>query len=643
MLALTILVYLPGLHGPFLFDDPPNLILPIQEWMHGQIGWDQFVFGNDSGLLGRPLSMLTFFANAATTGLATFPFKLTNLVIHLACGMLVYALLSRLLLYDPQFASQAKRIALVVSALWLLHPMQVSTVLYIVQRMAQLSTLFTLMALLAYVHGRMELEQNRQRNGLLLLFLALPLATLCATFSKENGALVPLLCAILELAYFRASTAMPRPRAVHMFFVLFLLLPVVLVLSYYGMHPHRLIDSYQGRLFTLGERLLSEPRALMDYLGALLLPRGALLGLYTDDFAISHGLLDPPSTLFAIIGLVALASSALFMRMRLPAYFAGIALYLAAQIMESTVFPLELYFEHRNYLPSIGLFLAAVALAASLITRVLPHTHRPGHIRRLIGLSTVALFAVLSLATLIRASAWSSWHGLAAEGVQQHPNSMRALLDDAVMLQLQGRYDETQQIFDHMAAIDNPAARHVALIDTVALQCMAHGQVTAGALVNMRTVVGAKLQLAEMLAFENFSNYLQDHDCQGLSKVAFATILIDVVNAAPQPATLTPLWRTRFNAARLYLAAGMNAQGMEQTARAWMPGTADVAVGILLARLYYNNGDPASSQLILNDARKRIGHMDKKNLTLIDKLQRQLDGIPTKSAAAVGVHAEHSS
>jgi len=609
--------------------------------MHGEIGWNQLVFGNGSGLLGRPLSMLSFFANASTTGLATFPFKLTNLGIHLACGILIYALLSRLLVRDSHFGLQAKRIALIVSALWLLHPMQVSTVLYIVQRMAQLSTLFTLMALFIFVQGRMAFEQRRERNGLLLLFLALPTATLAAMFSKENGALVPMLCLILELGYFRASTAVPRPRAVLVFFILFLLFPVLVALSFYGMHPQRLTDSYQGRLFTLSERLLSEPRALMDYMGALLLPRGASLGLYTDDFVVSRGLLDPPSTLFAVTGLVALAGTALFMRTRLPAFFTGIGLYLAAQTMESTVFPLELYFEHRNYLPSVGFFLAVVAIVAWLIRSALPHTHQPDRIRRLISLSAVALLAVLSMATLIRSSAWSSWHGLAAEGVQRHPNSMRALLDDAVMLQLQGRYEETQQIFDHMATIDNPAARHVALIDAVSLQCMAHKQVTHEAVVRMQTIAGAKLQLAEMLAFENFSNYLQDHDCKGLSKAEFATILVDMVNAAPQPDTLTSLWRTRFNAARLYLATGMRAQGMEQTARAWMPGTADVAVGIVLAQLYYNNGDPASAQLVLNDARKHLGYMDKKNQTLIDKLQDQLDGVTAKPSVSVSLSPAH--
>ena len=165
LLVATVLVYLPGLNGPFLFDDPPNLILPINAWLSGQTGWHEVLLGNRSGLLGRPLSMLSFIANAATTGLAPLPFKATNLAIHLLCGLLIYVLISRVLTRDPQLRTRAKLAALLVSAVWLLHPMQVSTVLYIVQRMAQLSTMFMLLGLLVFVLGREALEQGHTRKG----------------------------------------------------------------------------------------------------------------------------------------------------------------------------------------------------------------------------------------------------------------------------------------------------------------------------------------------------------------------------------------------------------------------------------------------------------------------------------------------
>ena len=185
ILALTALVYVPGLTGPFVFDDTPNL-RPLQDWLNGVASWKEVLLGNRSGLLGRPLSMLTFIFNAKLFGMAPFSFKLTNLVIHLACGGLIYSLLHKLLSRDSQLAQHAAWVALAITTVWLLHPLQVSTVLYIVQRMAQLSTLFIVLALLAYVRGREALEQRRLRTGFAMLFVAAPAITMLGFLCKTQ-------------------------------------------------------------------------------------------------------------------------------------------------------------------------------------------------------------------------------------------------------------------------------------------------------------------------------------------------------------------------------------------------------------------------------------------------------------------------
>lgn len=617
--------YWTGLLGPFLFDDIPNIVQPFSAWLKGSVDWREIVFDNRSGPLGRPLAMLSFLANAATTGLAAWPFKATNLAIHLACGGLIYALVWRLLRRDHILQVHAQYAALAVAALWLLHPMQVSTVLYVVQRMAQLSALFTLLALLAYVLGRTRLEQGHIRKAWLYLYVVLPCATLAAIFSKENGALVPLLCAVIELGYFRPPSGAVRPNAVKLFYLLFLLLPGAYVLYAYGLHPQRLISGYQGRLFTLGERLLSEPRALMDYMGALLLPRGPALGIFTDDFVVSRGWLNPPSTLLAIIGMVALIAAAWWSRTRIPAFFTGIGLYLAGHAMESTVFPLELYFEHRNYLPSAGFFLAIVGLARWALPHALKHSDHPARLRRILGASVATLLVLLGLATFARASVWSSPMLLAEQSAQQHPNSVRAQLDYANMLQVQRRYDEAQQVYTRVRHMDDPAARHLGIIGGVALQCMVYGKTDTESVARIPTIAGARLQLGEMLAFETLGNFVQKHDCAHLSKTQLAGMIVDIVDSAPQPATLIQLWRSRFVAARLYAEAGMLAKAKEQTAFAWMTGAADPAVGVFLANLYYATGDAASGRLILADASKHIKPWDERDWALVAAIKRQFE------------------
>lgn len=626
---VCVLVYLPGLNGPFLFDDAPNIILPINAWLGGETGWQQVVFGNSSGLFHRPLANLSFAINAAISGLDPLPFKATNLAIHLLCGALIYALLSRLLRRDPQLSRHAGLSALAVAAIWLLHPIQVSTVLYIVQRMAQLSALFMLVALLAYVHGRLALETGRQRTGAAWLFIAVPAATVAAVLGKENGALAPLLCAVVELGYFRSTIRSPRPNSVKLFFALFLLLPAAAAITWYGLHPQRLLGGYEGRLFTLGERLLTQPRALMDYMGALLLPQGPSLGVYTDDFAVSRGLLDPPGTLLAILAVSALIAVVVWSRTRIPAIFTGIGLYLAGHAMESTVFPLEMYFEHRNYLPSFGFFLALVGLAGWLLPRLLRRSDHPDRLRKLLGGFAVVLVALLAMATFARAGVWSSWPLLAAQGVRQHPQSMRAHLDHANLLQVQGRYAEVAAIFDYMTTMDSPAARHVGIIDGVTLQCMVHDTTDPSAVARLSSFAGARLQLAEMLAFKNLADTLQAGDCRNLTKVQLADTIVHVVNAAPQPTTLIQLWRSRFVASQLYATSGQLNQAVRQSALAWMTGAADPAVGVYLVRLYLATGDPASAALILRDVKKQMAPWDQRGHERIAELEAQLAAHPT--------------
>lgn len=625
VLVLTALVYLPGLSGPFLFDDPVNIVKPLQAWLDGRTDWQEFIFGNRSGMFGRSLSMLTFFANGALTGLNILPFKATNLAIHLACGVLIYLLLIRLLPRDPVLQHRARWVAVLVAALWLLHPMQVSTVLYVVQRMAQLSALFTLVALLFFVFGRQMLEQDRNRAGLGYLFLLLPTATLAAILSKENGALVPLLCAVIELGYFQRRGDTKRSGVVWLFFVFTLLLPALAAFYHYGLHPTALTDKYDGRLFTLGERLLSQPRAMMDYLAALLLPRGPALGIYTDDFVVSRGLLSPPSTLFALLGLIVLIGVAWWSRARNPAIFTGIGLYLAGHVMESTVFPLEMYFEHRNYLPSFGIFLALAGVGGWLLPKLLSQSTQPQRLQRVLGISLALVLCLLSVATWARAGVWSSWPLLAEQGVREHPQSRRARLDQISLLLAQSRNDEAMQAFEQLATLDDPSARSAAAMGTVWLQCRLHGSTTAESVARISTIVGQKLQLSELLSAEQLMGLLLNKDCEGLSKSQFAQILRDATNEAGQNPGLVQIWRNRLVAARLFVADNQLALGIEQAALAWMPGTADPTTGVYLANLYYASGDYDSARLIARDAERRIASWDRRNLDQLAKIRKHFE------------------
>jgi len=177
-------------------------------------------------------------------------------------------------------------------------------------------------------------------------------------------------------------------------------------------------DAFSTRDFNLSERLLTEPRVVLDYLRWIVLPDLGQLSLYHDDYRISRSLLNPPTTLLAILALLALLGAALLWRSRRPLASLGVLWFLGAQALTATFLPLELVFEHRNYFASLGICLAL----ADLLLRT-PTTR----LSRL-ACATVAVMFLLAIAgiTHLRAREWSNPVRIAVAEAAKHPQSPRA-------------------------------------------------------------------------------------------------------------------------------------------------------------------------------------------------------------------------
>ncbi|TLY51640.1 MAG: tetratricopeptide repeat protein, partial [Gammaproteobacteria bacterium] len=309
---------------------------------------------------GRPLAMASFLIDANDWPADPEPFKRTNLLIHLLNGVLLCTLLLQLGRMTRRDPASIEWSAALGMGLWLLHPLWASTVLYIVQREAMLSTSFVLLGLLAYLHGRSRMAKS-PRAGIAWIVGGVGLCTLLSLLCKANGALLPLLVTVMEWIFIRQqSGATPPPRALSRSLT-FAIYPaaglVVAYLVYAGVQgfAHGM-PSF--RPWTLGQRLLTEPRVLLDYLRLLIVPRPFSSGLFNDAYAPSQDWLHPWTTLPSLLAIASLVATAVAIRRRWPAVALGIVFYLAGHAMESSTLALELYFEHRNYLPSIFLFWA---------------------------------------------------------------------------------------------------------------------------------------------------------------------------------------------------------------------------------------------------------------------------------------------
>ncbi|MEE4163656.1 MAG: hypothetical protein V2I25_14230 [Woeseiaceae bacterium] len=497
MLALTWLIYFQGLGGPLLLDDSPQLqpILSQADSPPGDLV-DAFAIST-SGPLGRPVSMLTFVADAVLHGDDTRWWKHTNVLIHLACGILVFALTTVLVGHtqaSPRIRPSMFGVA--VTALWLLHPLQVSTVLYTVQRMTELSTLFVLAGLLCYALGRIAHERSAVR-GWVLIGVAFGVFYPLGLLSKENAVLLPLYCTLLEIFVFRmqghGSIGM-QVKALHAFLALgYLICAVVVLFDVAGI----VRDSYAYRDFSLAERVLTQPRVLVAYLLQILVPVPGQLGFFHDDIVVSRGFLDPATTLAAWLVVFALIGSAIVAWRRLPLYAFGILFFFATHLLESTVIGLELMFEHRNYLGLLGILLAG----GDLLRQVVP---KPSAM----AAAAAVLVIITSALTFDRVQTWSSPGELYVAAYESHPASPRVNLVLANAATATGDFTAARR---HLLRTGSGFG---SVLHGLFLDCLESGALTADRIAAIRNVEHGVVEAHTTSSANSLVTSIVDHDCR---------------------------------------------------------------------------------------------------------------------------------
>ncbi len=424
-LSATMWAYAPGLKGPFLLDDFIN----IDRLRLDELSWSVLItafFNNHSGELGRPISAVTLALSSYLGGHEPEMFKYHNLMLHMLSGLLLTWLAYRIsrVVLGAQYDGRAAIIAAVAGAIWLLHPFLVSTVLYAVQRMAILSAMFMIAGMLVYVIGRVRLNEAR-KGGIWLMLAALMVFGPAAAFSKENGVLLPLFILAIEWIVFRFEAPLGKARQqLRLYHVVLIALPLVVGAIYFLLHFGRLTGGFEYRDFTLAERLYTQAQLMWYYLMLILVPRISEMSLYQDGFL--------KVTEFDLM--TALASAAIIaafvlvwqLRRKAPILALAILWFFAAHALESTILPLELAFEHRNYLAAFGIVFAVVYY----LLKPYPDL---GKTYPLQLVAVLLMTGYVADQTHDRAKIWDSFYGIVLHAYENQPQSARASSDMATL------------------------------------------------------------------------------------------------------------------------------------------------------------------------------------------------------------------
>jgi hypothetical protein len=429
--------YAPGLNFGLLFDDVANLAGLAS--VHDAPSAFLFIFNGEAGPLGRPASLASFALQADAWPETIDALVRWNVLLHLLNGVLVAALARRLAFFLPAAHRSPQAFAVTVAALWMSSPLLMSTSLMPVQRMTSLSAFFCLLGMIGWLRARARLNLHPTRAMAGMTFAALT-GTVAAALSKETGALLPLFIMVMEFFLVRVAFApvFASPRhalAWRAWCAAAFGLPAAGILHLGWRHLTQIDVAYSGFGYGPWERALTEAGVLFAYLRQLLLPLRSGLGPFHDDIAV----VSNASGLIMLLCWSGLAAAAWLLRKgRFRAFAFACAWFLAGHVLESTIFPLEPYFEHRNYLPSVGVWIGVCALLWSGIGTL-----------RYAGRAVLAILLLNNFFVLRESGlVWSDpvaagriWH-------EEHPDSMRALLQYGRALGERGDIAQAVEVYD---------------------------------------------------------------------------------------------------------------------------------------------------------------------------------------------------
>ncbi|MFZ1037567.1 MAG: hypothetical protein WAN57_10215, partial [Smithella sp.] len=359
LFIILILIYSNSFYGDWHFDDFANIVInphiQIKSFSLAEI--KHCMYGIYHDRLLRPLSYLSFALNYKLGGMDVFGFHVVNFIIHYLSAVFLFLFIYNTLKLPrlkDQYENIAYPVALLATFFWALNPVWVTSVTYIVQRMASMAGLFYIMSMYFYLKGRTSAHISKRPISSILFFILCITSGLAAVLSKENAVMLPVSILLFDLFLIQGITKKNIIK-----YIKISILPVLLILIIGFIYTGGFSNAFGGyeiRDFSMTQRLLTEPRVILFYLSLLLYPAGSRLTLLYD-IDVSRSVLHPWTTIPSILLILFIIGFAFYIARKRPLLSFSIIFYFLNHLIEGSVFSLELIYEHRNYLPSMLLFI----------------------------------------------------------------------------------------------------------------------------------------------------------------------------------------------------------------------------------------------------------------------------------------------
>ena len=371
LIALAaLLVYSNTFHASFHFDDTPQIV-------------ENYQIRNLDNLLDilkgqRGLTMATFAINYAIGGLNVVGYHIVNLAIHIMNGIMVYFLvfitLRGILGTDLKSVPKAKRIAIYTALLFAVHPIQTQAVTYIVQRMEILASMFMLIALLLFIKA----VKTSMITMRVFLYGIIAVSYILGFYSKEIAITLPALVFIYDYCFLAEGDFKKIMARMPLYFVLLAMLAFFTTRTLTGLQetPGESASAGFGvQSITSNEYLFTQFNVLWTYLRLLILPINQNLDY---DYPVAKSIFEFP-TFLSFVGILLILVSAFYLLTPYASRFTHYGRLIAFFILwffvilspTSSFIPIiDVIFEHRLYLASVGFFVLLSLAFDSLFKRL---------------------------------------------------------------------------------------------------------------------------------------------------------------------------------------------------------------------------------------------------------------------------------
>lgn len=444
---LMFFLYSPALNGPFLFDDIANI--EKNSSIHIK---DLSMKSLKTAAEGhRPVATVSFAVNYYVNGLSPYWFRTVNVAIHIITAWLLYFFICKTLSLAEKDYGGSRLFAAVSALIWAVHPLQIQSVTYIVQRMNSLAGLFFLLAMLLYIQFR----QSDAKLKKTLLFTACCISVLLSVKSKPNAVTVFPSILLYEIIFLQGVRWESLKRA-NTLFAVFSLFSVLALLIYFASRdaaspvPFANLSAWhQGKGFTLTQYLMTEFRVLVFYISLIFFPHPSRLNI-DHDISFSTSLLQPETTFLSALFLLTIITGSFLYTKRYKIVTFGILWFFANHLVESTIIPLDFIFEHRNYIPSMMLIAGALYVLIRCSKRVFVP-------------AAICIAAILSCWTFQRNSAWKSGISLWEDSSLKSAKKSRPHENFAYYLEQEGRIKEAVASYKKAVELHPNNPRYAAL------------------------------------------------------------------------------------------------------------------------------------------------------------------------------------